>query len=126
MMARSKLPVSPRHIAAFLTVAMMLLWPTLLHAQSTDPVIDPSAPGVMSAPGATIVRPSALNGWSFSFDAPESTGGFVDGPAVPPRGTGSVQLSISAHGVEGGLIYAVSHALREQVPGQESRWQAIS
>ncbi|HEY5144241.1 MAG TPA: NosD domain-containing protein [Solirubrobacteraceae bacterium] len=57
----------------------------------------------LAAPAAsaatTIVRPSALNGWLFYNDETDTVdntlGSFVSGPATPPNGTGSAQISVS-------------------------------
>jgi hypothetical protein len=41
------------------------------------------------------VRPAALNGWRFTLEAPEGSGGFVAGPAQPPLGSRQRQLTTS-------------------------------
>lgn len=60
----------------------------------------PGAPGARAA-GIVVVKPSAMAGWTLGDEAPPQptgSGAFVSGPATPPGGTGSVQLSVDATG----------------------------
>lgn len=68
--------------------------------------------GAVSANGATVVKPSALNGWYFWNDPGNtflgSPGAMVTGPATPPLGLGSVRLGplTTASGATGSSVIA--------------------
>ena len=48
-----------------------------------------------------VVRPASLNGWTFmEEDTPTGSGTFVTGPATPPLGVGSAQLTVDSTGRE--------------------------
>lgn len=47
------------------------------------------------------VQPAQLNGWRLTEEAPTGAGAFVFGPAQPPLGKGSVELTISERGAYG-------------------------
>jgi hypothetical protein len=56
--------------------------------------------GVVSPVSAAmfVVEPSNPQGWAFAQETPTGSGQFVNGPAVPPMGTGSAELTVDSTG----------------------------
>ena len=50
-----------------------------------------------TVPATVKVSPAAMNGWALTQSG-TATASFVNGPATPPLGTGSVQLAVGADG----------------------------
>jgi hypothetical protein len=61
--------------------------------------------GVVSPVSAAtmVVHPLDPQGWGFVQETPTGSGQFVNGPAVPPMGTGSAELTVDS---TGGVILA--------------------
>lgn len=68
--------------AVALTFAVVLAAPALAAADSKT----------------TLVTPSDTQGWNFYQEVPTGSGSFVEGPEMPPLGTGSAQLSVDSTG----------------------------
>ena len=58
---------------------------------------------VANAAGTVVVRPSSMDGWVVQTDL-TATVTFESGPAVPPLGTGSVELAVGADGDSGAQV----------------------
>jgi len=66
------------------------------------------AAAALSAEAQTFITPSTP-GWTFSEETPIASGGFVNGPGIPPSGSpGSYQLTVQQPG--GGLFYTQQYA----------------
>lgn len=76
-----------------------------LAAALLVPTLVPIAVNAAPAPSTVVVRPSNMQGWTFINDQTDGAGNgtIVNGPATPPLGVGSVQLTTST-GSDGQMI----------------------
>ena len=52
----------------------------------------------LAASSTVVVHPGDMKGWAFFSEAPISSGALVNGPATPPLGTGSANLTVDSTG----------------------------
>jgi hypothetical protein len=63
----------------------------------------------IAAADTMVVTPTNTYGWTFAQDNPTpGTGAFVDGPATPPMGTGSAQLTTDAT-TDGPILFKAAY-----------------
>lgn len=61
-------------------------------------------------PTTVVVHPGDMQGWGFQQETPTGSGTMVNGPATPPAGTGSAELTVDS---TGGVVLGTAHdALR--------------
>ena len=54
----------------------------------------------LAASTTVVVHPGDMNGWAFAQELPVGSGALVNGPATPPLGSGSAQLTVDSTGRE--------------------------
>jgi hypothetical protein len=64
--------------------------------------------GFQGADTTTTISPSNPGGWGFLTETPNGTGSYVEGPGMPPLGSGSARLTVDSTGgqILGKLDYA--------------------
>lgn len=69
-------------IATMMLVASFVVMPFTTHAATT------------------VVHPGDMDGWTFAQETATGSGALVNGPATPPSGTGSAELTVDSTGGE--------------------------
>src|SRR2546421_11740810 len=64
---------------------------------------------VLAAAQLIVVTPASLDGWQVQTDS-TATVSFVSGPATPPLGVGSAQLSVGSDGDSGAQLRNIDYA----------------
>ena len=64
---------------------------------------------VLAAAQLIVVTPASLDGWQLQTDS-TATVSFVSGPATPPLGVGSAQLSVGSDGDSGAQLRNIDYA----------------